>query len=812
MKKVLLISVCLIVSVLLGGGKSWASDNVNFSISEGTLTINVSGETSNEDESSFASYLQNNKSFTKIVFTGGGKVSNNFVTKLNNSVSNVTSVDMGGVVIDELSQSSIPTGLNFANITEFVVPQTKTENGAMVFPKDVFTSYQWNANNNGDQHQTKLVFPEGYTAIADEAFCGQGYDYNWIASISFPSTLTTIGKKAFDGKQYLSEMNFPENLDKIDDAAFAFTKLHDFKFNSKLRYIGNSAFAYNNQQIVESTLTIPASVKYIGPAAFHFHKYQDVYFQGNRAPVMPYGQPVVTVSELGNNHVETTAFYCQVLMGYGCSPQDNKDKGTADNPTSGWANRENYINGTTYICVMHYPKTLTNEDDINTYVDVTRKYITTTFTSESDYSKAYQAGKENTALTASNGNTSAYNYGAGYVEYGYQDTYLGGQYIWPSQNQMKRAYITAVNGVKWDGITAYRTTLTEEEKAVLAEAGYTTENGYSEDDLQKMAHQGTRMFVLANNDAQTTPDYKPSIQKDGTWWTVCVPFNMTKKQVKEAFGEETQLCLFDEVTREIEVNGKNHILIRFATNPMKKKTADAEGKKMKWDANENADQENGHVAGEWKYSSINAEGNGEPEDNDIVIWAHESYMIKPMKGENSDQDPAVTIANLSTEPGNPLPSVVRAKTVRLTQDEGDYTDCYRFVGNYETDVKMPQYSYFFGTGTNDKTEKFRFYTGTESNWKANKSIIQASAHDGGAQDYKNFFGGNANNAKVMQSTVFGFDEDNNTTGIDDVKIVVGNDTLSPVFTLDGKMVNVSGDTTGLAKGVYVKAGKKFIVQ
>ena len=96
MKKVLLISVCLIVSVLLGGGKSWASDNVNFSISEGTLTINVSGETSNENESSFASYLQSNNSFTKIVFTGGGKVSNNFVAKLNNNVTNVTSVDMEG--------------------------------------------------------------------------------------------------------------------------------------------------------------------------------------------------------------------------------------------------------------------------------------------------------------------------------------------------------------------------------------------------------------------------------------------------------------------------------------------------------------------------------------------------------------------------------------------------------------------------------------------------------------------------------------------------------------------------------------------
>ena len=190
-------------------------------------------------------------------------------------------------------------------------------------------------------------------------------------------------------------------------------------------------------------------------------------------------------------------------------------------------------------------------------------------------------------------------------------------------------------------------------------------------------------------------------------------------------------------------------------------------------------------------------------------------MIKPDDGKNSDKDP-VTIVNYEPVPGNPLPSVVRAKTTTTTngQSTDDYENCYRFVGNYLEGELMPQYSYFFGTGSNgDKTEKFRFYTGTTSKWKSNKSLIQAHAHDGGYEDYQNFFSGDANNAKVMSNTVFGFDDKNgDTTSIDDVQIQVGDDVLTPIFSVDGKMVSLSGDTTGLAKGVYVKAGKKFIVR
>ena len=50
MKKVLLLSVCLIASTLMGGGKLWA-DNVTFTESDnnGTLTITLTNTATDDD-------------------------------------------------------------------------------------------------------------------------------------------------------------------------------------------------------------------------------------------------------------------------------------------------------------------------------------------------------------------------------------------------------------------------------------------------------------------------------------------------------------------------------------------------------------------------------------------------------------------------------------------------------------------------------------------------------------------------------------------------------------------------------------------
>ena len=271
---------------------------------------------------------------------------------------------------------------------------------------------------------------------------------------------------------------------------------------------------------------------------------------------------------------------------------------------------------------------------------------------------------------------------------------------------------------------------------------------------------------------------------------------------RHTFGADTQLYFFYQVERHT-YNGKNSILLKFTKDALNHSSTDGEGNKMK-------DED-----GKWLYERM------EPnvDDDKVVIWAHESYMIKPMNGQDSDKDATFVVKNYAPVVGNPLPTIVDAIGTDQLQND-DYSKEYRFVGNYlgSTDnnkVVIPQYSYVYGKTTKDPTYKFRFYTGKTSVWKPNKSLVQSQDRQGGLRDYTNFFGADKSSTlptSAKQASIFGEENFGETTGIDDVTIIAGNEVLTPIFTLDGKMVSANGSVDGLAKGVYVKAGKKFVVK
>ena len=643
---------------------------------------------------------------------------------------------------------------------------------------------------------THVIVPEGYEKIGANTFLYAGK----LASIELGANLTYIGKEAFVGTG-LTSISFPENLDKIDDGAFYGLNITNLVFNEKLRFIGNSAFALPSEQ-TETVLMIPASVKYIGPFAFNFRQYQDVYFQGTKAPLMPVGKAI-----FHSNWGEGTAFSAHTLMGNsGFDPSSGNLRDDAKG--EGFANRENYKNGRVYFCIMHYPSS-TSDEDAKDFTDTSRTYETCPEGGTWDYANTPLAvGKEGADPEFKTGMSNAPYIGTK-VDYGYQDTYLGRQYIWPSQSQWVRSYIVNSYGYNWDGVTKYRSNLTEEDYATLKEAGFvvgTGEGQYTEDELCKIAHMGTRRFVLVNGDSKSTPEYKITM-KPGQWWTLCVPFNMTKKQVLDTFGADTQLCLFNKVTRDLGVNGKNKIVLYFTQDVLKHSTKNADGTKMK-DAN-----------GMWSADIATAQDN--VADDDVVLWAHESYMIKPYNGEQSNQDAVFVVKNYEAVEGNPLPTVVQSATTVQSRQASE-TKEYRFVGNYlgnenarATKVTIPQYSYVYANTRSDPVYKFRFYTGNTSTWKPNKSLVQTNDRNGGRDDYNNFFGIDKSTplpAGSKQASVFGGENFDETTGIEDVTIVAGTDTLTPVFNLEGKMVSSNGDAAGLPAGIYVKNGQKFMVK
>lgn len=719
--------------------------------------------------------------------------------------------------------------LPLTNKTIVKSEKTNADVEKMVVPKNVIPEgYGYTGH-----HLKTIHVPEGYDRVGDEAFKGRYTITNvtlptslqligasafenctGLTSIVLNEGLENIGKEAFMGNSLVS-VKFPSTLRIINDAAFATASqdphITNIKLNAGLKYIGNSAFALENDES-EGVLEIPASVRYIGPFAFNFRQYQDVYFYGETAPLMPLG-----FSSYKKDWGKGTGFSEHTLDGYS-GFQPLAKSGLGDDINTGYANRENYKNGKAYFCIMHYPKSLSDKDR-STYTDIKRQYKTDP--DKNQFHKDDVDGPDGTKGADIVGQEQKeIKFGhctvGKRVNWGYQDTYLGEQYIWPSQAQFTRAYATASNGLCWDGVTKYpadddiESYLTEDDIATLEYAGYkigTGEGEYSKADLAKLAHIGTRQFVLANADSNVDKDEEKEpeyniVMKPGQWWTLCVPFNMTKKQVLDTFGADTQLYFFYQVERHT-TNGKNSILLKFTKDALNYSSTDGEGNKMKGED------------GKWLYEQMEPIVN----DDEVVIWAHESYMIKPMNGQDSDKDATFVVKNYAPVVGNPLPTIVDATGTDQLQDD-DYSKEYRFVGNYlgSTDnnkVVIPQYSYVYGKTTKDPTYKFRFYTGKTSVWKPNKSLVQSQDRQGGLRDYNNFFGADKSSTlptSAKQASIFGEENFGETTGIDDVTIIAGNEVLTPIFTLDGKMVSANGSVDGLAKGVYVKAGKKFVVK
>lgn len=781
-----------------------------------------------ENTSSTDALKINNDIISKILFIEGKPSWDAFN-------SNLINLDLGQATCIDLSSETFSTTgkSDKANLTTLTLPLTaktsvmseltSTMVEKMVLPSKVLGNYYSDI--------TTVTIPEGYDRLGDEAFL----DRTKISTFNLPSTLTlignaafkncaaltsiklnnglqNIGKEAFIGTQ-LTSIDFPSSLRMIDDAAFFKCKIFNLKLNAGLQYIGNAAFGLLGNDVTknpEKTLEIPASVRYIGPFAFALHYYQDIFFYGEKAPIMPVG-----TSSYITDQGKQAAFSANTYMGNnGFNPgKEWKEGDIFDNAyNDGYANRENYKNGGVYFTMLHYPKEL-NDDQRAAYTDITRVYKTAEGKQKFCYGKTEGNPDTYVEVSKENQDLEYGGYGAPKkCDFGFQDTYLGHQYVWPSQEQWRRSYVVNALGYNWDGITTYRPTLSDEDIAILSYAGFKVKEGtgegeYTRDELEKIAHLGTRMFVLADADVnedkepEKEPEYPVDV-KGGEWWTLCLPFNMTKAMVDETFGEGTQVCLFDRVVRQVnEKTKKNRIVLYFTQNVYKHKTEP-----------KNAD-------GTWNFD----ETAQAPANDEIVIYAHESYMIHPTK---TGEDAVFAVKNYQPAVGSPTPTVVMCKNEYIGASSAPDNVPYRYVGNYlesvdaQTasqsvdaqalqEVKIPKYSYVYAS--NRIETKFWFLTDEQMTWKPNKCVVQTNTRGDGERDFEEFFDYSASGAK--QSSFFGEDFVDTPTSIEDEMVIIaGEGSDAPVYSLDGTLVNTTGDLTGLSKGVYIKGGKKYVVK
>lgn len=132
---------------------------------------------------------------------------------------------------------------------------------------------------------TGIVIPSGVTAIEDYTFSG----CTKLETISLPSGIKTIGAEAFYNCKVLVEnIAFPSSLVSIGKKAFAcdsYCYRKGLDLPEGFEEIGDYAFActdrYGVQQIYK--ITFPKSLKRIGTGAFEYTSVGAVYYGGNAA-------------------------------------------------------------------------------------------------------------------------------------------------------------------------------------------------------------------------------------------------------------------------------------------------------------------------------------------------------------------------------------------------------------------------------------------------------------------------------------------------------------------------------------------------
>jgi len=518
----------------------------------------------------------------------------------------------------------------------------------------------------------------------------------------------------------LVSVTLPAGYTSLGDYTFFFkSSLTTVNLPEGLLSIGRNAF----DQSSISYITLPNTLESIGIEAFkQCQQLTTITFPknmksiGDNAFSLTYPKDVYFLGSeapvVGPNAFDGVTYHGN----NGFTPTNYSDAQPIGDTNNGYAERRNYmvVNGTQSFGVLHLRADLTNKQRAK-YIDITRNYEVAI------YNNKYKA---------------------------YYDLYYGSMKIWPGQYSWQQAYNTADSLLLWDRTTTY-------------DANY----------------EGLHKFVLVTNDVYVDDAQNwPFGTKGQQWWTICVPFNMTKAQVRTTFGENTEVCKLSGVVRNQELKT---ITLKFQDDV---------------------------------YSSASTDG-------DIVIKAHESYMIFPTVSPTVD----IKFNGYKLVEGGALPSIITATKEGTSTETANYT--YRFIGNYlstwDADVNngvgqpinMPQYAYFLGA--KDTKHVFFYQLGTTGKWNLYTSTVQVfNSATNTAQTYAGEDDSFIFTPGAKMGTLFGSSFEDYTTNIELPTLsgrTMGNE--QNVYNLQGQLIsknNTSLDT--LPEGIYIVNGKKYVVK
>ena len=266
--------------------------------------------------------------------------------------------------------------------------------------------------------------------------------------------------------------------------------------------------------------------------------------------------------------------------------------------------------------------------------------------------------------------------------------------------------------------------------------------------IQDGDYAGWKNFALVGENKEDDI-WEDDKRVDGKWYTMCLPFDMTEQQLKSAYGSKVEVVEFSDVEVVTKPNNDKIITLKFKT-PV------------------------------------------------TTTKAHHPYMIHPSLHKGTQSGVKTTIVGIKKQEEK-QESLDAQKVVKIADGV-----TYTFIGNYDKNKHLQQYSYYYYSGDNETQYKNGFYKWIKSGsgtWTPYTACVLMNKDNGA-------------NAKPAVSfyieTI-----DGQTTAIDTLPVMpaVRDMQQGKIYTITGQLVQQGAlDLKALPQGLYIVNGKKYIVR
>ena len=260
-------------------------------------------------------------------------------------------------------------------------------------------------------------------------------------------------------------------------------------------------------------------------------------------------------------------------------------------------------------------------------------------------------------------------------------------------------------------------------------------------------YAGWRNFALTGKIKDETWDDDKRV--DGKWYTMCLPFDMTAQQLKSAYGSKVEVVEFSDVDVVTKPNNDKIVTLKFKQPVTETK-------------------------------------------------AHHPYMIHPSLHKGTQTGVKTTIVGIKKQ--EEKQESLNAQKVVKTADGVTYT----FIGNYDKNKHLQQYSYYYYSGDDETRYKNGFYKWIASNsgtWTPYTACVLMNKNNG---------------ANAKPSISYYLESiDGQTTAIDTLPVMPAAHDMQQekVYTITGQLVQQGTiNLKALPQGVYIVNGKKYIVR